>query len=310
LDWLRKKQAGPERSKPFFLFLHFFDVHYDYVPPQEFDRFYPDYTGTVTGRDFENSDLYHKDMNPDDLKRVIALYDGEILWVDHHIEKLHRGLADAGLLENTITAITSDHGDEFFEHGAKGHRNPNGLFSEVVEIPFILHAPSRVARGEEGRGQFRIIDIMPTLLDLAGVPVPPTAMGESLAPFCLAGEGTPEQERSDLEVVSELTYLTEEVAKATDRVNTKDRILSLRADGYHLTYFLRSERTLLFDLDADPGERINLSKKEPERVQRMLERLKRQDQALIKQGSAVKAKGLGALDPELRKTLEELGYLK
>ena len=314
-EWLTRTvlKAPPGKRPPFFLFLHFFDVHYDYVPPPAYDRFSPpDYKGPVTGHDYENNEIYHAGMAPKDLARIISLYDGEILWVDHHVGELLRWLESKGLREDTVVAVVSDHGDEFFEHGAKGHRNTNGLFNEVIRIPFILSWPEGLARGRRVGGRFRIIDVMPTLLELAGCTPPRDRVGVSMLPYAakdteaLRGRTPPR-----LPAVSELTYFFSlSVAAGIDTPDTKDRILALRDGGYNLTWFLKDGRTLLFDENRDPEERKDLSGTDPERTRRMLEALKRQDRNLLRLGGLSPRKSLKELDPQVLKQLRDLGYVK
>lgn len=308
LAWLEGVRISSKERKPFFLFLHFFDVHYDYVPPPEFDVFYPDYKGTITGDNYEDNSVYHAGMAPDDLKRVRSLYDGEILWTDHHIQKLLDGLGEKGLRDNTVIIVTSDHGDEFFEHGSKGHRNTNGLFAEVTRIPLVISYPPKLAQGRRLKGQYRIIDIMPTLINLAGLRGIKTD-GLSIVPIMLAEEQEAQNPRGEI-AVSELTFLTGKVAAGIDTPDTKDRILSFRDENYHLTYFVSSGRVLLFNTKEDPGEMKDLSKENPTLAKRLLEALKRHDRVLLDKGLPIKRKGIEDLDPEILEQLRKLGYLR
>lgn len=296
-------------EKPFFMFLHFFDVHYDYLPPKECDIFYPDYKGEITGHNYEDASIYHKNMKPDDLKRVISLYDGEILWVDKHVQMIMDFLEEKGVKENTVVVVTSDHGEEFFEHGEKDHRKVNGLFNEVIKVPLVFHWPKKIAQGRTVMGQYRIIDIMPTLLEIAGNSKMEIGTGKSLCQLLRKDRGGKLLKGEDNVAISELTFLTPKVVAAVDRADTKDRIISMRSKGWHLTYFADSGKAYLFDMEADPNETRNLAEERKEDVDRWLKALKRQDAALIKLGSTVKRKGLKELDPELIKQLEALGYM-
>ena len=167
------------RRSPFFLFIHLWDVHFDFIPPEPYrSKFDPDYRGSVTGENFFYDPSINASMDPRDLKHLIALYDGEIAWTDAHVAKIYDDLRADGLLDSTVLAITADHGTEFFEHGAKSHRAT--LFDEVVRIPLIVRFPSKLPGGARVTAQTRIIDIGPTLLDLAGLPKPEGVMGHSL----------------------------------------------------------------------------------------------------------------------------------
>jgi len=177
-DWLRSKKAGS-----FFAFVHFWDVHFDFTPPAPFDTaFDPDYEGPVTGEDFYFDDkLYNPLMEPRDLEHLLALYDGEILWTDYYVGKLLDDLANWGVDEDTLVVVTSDHGTEFFEHGWKAHRS--SLFDEQIRIPLVLRFPGRLEAGRRVVEQTRMVDLGPTLLELAGLPPAEGVSGSSLVPL-------------------------------------------------------------------------------------------------------------------------------
>lgn len=153
---------------PFFLFLHLWDVHYDYAPPAPYDTMFdPDYTGDLDATDFERHPDIRADMPKRDLEHLRALYDGEIRFTDEQLGRLIEVLRSYGALDDTIVVVTADHGDEFFEHGRKGHRKT--LFEEIVRIPFVLRYPRRVPSGQVVERQVRLMDVAPTVLSLAGV---------------------------------------------------------------------------------------------------------------------------------------------
>jgi len=154
-------------TRPFFLFLHYWDVHYDYNPPAPFDAMFdPNYQGTLNARDFEHNRAINANMDGDDLKHLIALYDGEIRFVDQYIGKLKQELKDRGLLKDTIIVITADHGDEFFEHGEKGHAQ--SLYEELTRVPLIIRIPNQ-RTGKKIKTPVALIDVGPTILDLLGM---------------------------------------------------------------------------------------------------------------------------------------------
>jgi len=177
-------------SRPLFLFVHLFDVHYDYVPPPEdvlpFD---PDYTGKTDFGHLDANPAISKDMPPRELRHLIALYDGEIRFTDRNLARilalLERQRSDRGRL----LVVTADHGEEFFEHGNKGHQS--SLYDEQVCIPMIWNWPGHLSKDALVRDPVRIIDIMPTLLAVAGVEEPPHTQGRNIWPL-LTGKPLPE----------------------------------------------------------------------------------------------------------------------
>lgn len=234
LGYLRDAPAG----KPWFLFLFYFDPHGDYTPPKRYAKMFdPDYRGPATGRVYGGpaAGYTYQYPSPADLNHVIALYDGEIRYTDDEFRRFFRKATDAGKVsDNTVTVITSDHGEEFNEHG--GTKHGRTLFEEVVHVPLILHWPRRIAKASVSRRQVGLIDIMPTLLTAAGQPVPAACTGTDLLTLT-SGNGTPEERTMHLHVKS--------VGEAcAQRTATWKTILDIEADS------LAS-----YDLAQDPGEK-------------------------------------------------------
>jgi arylsulfatase len=165
LAWLERPS-----ERPFFLFLHYFDPHWEYDPPEPFaSRF-----GAAERRYGSAAFLYpHLDpANPlpaPAIPEVVKLYDGEIAFTDHHIGRLVDRLRERGQLDDTLVVVVSDHGEEFGEHGTFGHGTH--LHGEVTRVPLIVRAPGRAEAGER-RGTALLSDLPHTLLAAAGVRVP------------------------------------------------------------------------------------------------------------------------------------------
>ncbi len=171
------------------LFLHLFDPHHDYVPPGEWaTRFDPDYTGTIDGRDyFFNPRIWdeanqRRVIGDRDLQHIRALYRGEIGWVDEQLGRLIERLREVGRLERTLIVITSDHGEAFFERGLRGHKQT--VFDEVLRVPLLIVLPEELREGAPPSvgAQVELSDVLPTVLDYAGIEAPPTVFGRSLRP--------------------------------------------------------------------------------------------------------------------------------
>lgn len=154
-------------EQPLFCFVHLWDVHYDYLPPRQYvEQFSPNYAGSMDFTAFDTNPAIHEHMAPRDRAHLIALYDAEIRSVDDQVRDILSCVARRGRLEQTLVVITADHGEEFFEHGKKGHQS--SLFEEQVRIPLILHWPAQIPAGLVARDSVRIIDIAPTLANAAG----------------------------------------------------------------------------------------------------------------------------------------------
>jgi arylsulfatase A-like enzyme len=178
---------------PWFAFVHYFDVHYDYVPPSPWDaRFDPDYTGAITGRGFfDNPAIAESDpaviggfrrrVGERDLDHLRALYAGEVGWVDSHVGRLLAWLAAHDLDRRTLVVVVSDHGDEFFEHGGIGHRRT--VDEEVLHIPVLFRLPGVLPSGRTAPGLATLADVLPTVLDVLGLPARAELGGRSMLPL-------------------------------------------------------------------------------------------------------------------------------
>lgn len=163
LPWIEE-----HRREPFFLFLHYFDIHYDFVPPPPYDTMFdPDYTGTMDGTDFIERKDVHRNMDPRDLEHILALYDGEIRFTDDYVGQILDKLDEVGLREKTVVVLVSDHGDEFFEHGNKGHHRT--VYQEVLRVPFIVRLPDGRHAGLVSDEPVSLVDVMPTILSAVGI---------------------------------------------------------------------------------------------------------------------------------------------
>ncbi len=185
-------------------------------------------------------------MDPRDLEHVIALYDGEIRYTDEHIGQMLEVLAGMNELDNTVVAVTADHGDEFFEHGKKGHRN--NLYDTTLLVPLIVRYPPKVPAGTVVEEQVRLLDLAPTLLSLAGVAKPP-GFGFEIP----AGMGP-----------RDLTPLLAGRAGARPGPpafgDLHGKLACVRTGKWKFIARLAgAERVELYDLEADPAEQTNLA---------------------------------------------------
>jgi arylsulfatase A-like enzyme len=121
-----KRWMGGKPDKPFFLFVHLWDVHFDFVPPPPWDtKFDPGYDGWVDGRNFFFDERYGPGMADKDFKHLLALYDGEIAWTDSILGKLREDLEKAGILDGTVLAITSTTARSSSSTAAKATARPS-----------------------------------------------------------------------------------------------------------------------------------------------------------------------------------------
>jgi len=175
--------VAADPAKPLFLWLHYFDVHYDYVDDPAWSGGGPrDYAGPVkSALEFGELTklLRRKQLGERDLAEVVRLYDAEIARVDAAIAKVVARLRELGRWDATLLAVTADHGEEFLDHGWLGHLKT--LHEELIRVPLIVKWPAGVgpAPGVDARPA-ATIDLMPTLLEAAGVAPRGTLQGRSL----------------------------------------------------------------------------------------------------------------------------------
>ncbi|MHC4645620.1 MAG: sulfatase [Planctomycetota bacterium] len=119
--------------KPFFMFVHYYDNHWDYLPPAPYNKLYdPDYQGPIDGTQIAREPLYSNPPDKPDIQHIVALYDGEVRQTDKDLGEMLEFLKERGLYENSIIIVMGDHGEQFYEHG---HTSHHGLFEELTHIP-------------------------------------------------------------------------------------------------------------------------------------------------------------------------------
>ena len=261
LEWLDQRD-----EQPFFLFLHLFDVHDDYVPPAPYDTaFDPDYTGPIDGTKVSTQDSpIDSELPAEDLAHLAALYLGEVAWVDAQLGRLFDELEKRGLTEDTLIVVTSDHGEEFFEHGNKTHRTQ--LFRESTDVPLIVSWPGHLPEGKRVEGPVGIVDIAPTISALVDVAPPASVSGRDLSGV-LRGE----EPNAEATYLSEL-MLFEQGSRMPQRQTALRRgmehfIRIIDRDGrVHGTYFDRSQNPL----EVGPGRTFETDSPELARFEALL----------------------------------------
>ena len=318
LEWVSEtaeaRDEGPLRGKPWFLFLHLFDPHMSYEPPLDMaQRFDPSLEGVEAGsHEFLSQyidGLHDGDapaVPPDVLRRAKALYDGEIRYVDEALRRFFGELESQGLLENTVVVVTSDHGEEFDDHGSmEGHQWT--LYDEVLRVPLFVVGPG-VEPGVEDR-MVQSIDVAPTILDLVGfatraeVPgtveeqVPGTFEGRSLLPLLRGEENEAEWDELNFSQIR--------------RFNLK---WALRTPRHKLIYNQTPETNEngmpvragfeLYDLVTDPAEQHNVFDPDDPETRELMGRLRQ----LIGDRPDFGTGDAPILSDEERQRLEALGY--
>ena len=254
LDWMQELDGSR-----FFAWLHFYDAHAPARPPAEFAPI-----GT--------SDDYF----------------AAIGFVDFQLSRVLTFLADHQLADRTVVIIVGDHGESFGEHGEPMH----GLFvyEGVVHVPFIIRAPFANMQRRRVSEPVRIVDVMPTVLDLLGQSAAPAVDGQTLVPLM-----TGAARASRFEVYSESRY-------GLDRFGWSP-LSALREGRFKVILAPRPE---LYDLDADPNESVNLYQQRADLAASMMRRLRTLAQPAPSQQASP---ATVPVDAATRARLAALGYV-
>lgn len=301
LDWL----AG-RGERPFFLYMQYMDLHQPIEPPEPYFSHFPVAEGGERGPSHvEWSFGRQVDLQAPPFRRYrahkLALYDGALLYIDTQIGRLLDQLAASGRDRDTLVVVTSDHGEEFWDHveiqrridgdprGIWGVGHGHTMFQELLHVPLFVAGPG-IADDRRVGCDVRHLDVAPTLLELLGLPARPAMRGVSLTPMLAAGREPP--------ACRPLPLVADSPAYGPDSraVVWKRRKLITRIDGVEL----------LFDLRDDPGERHDLAASRPETVAEMRALLERE---LAPISAADERREGTVYDEETERQLRALGYL-
>ncbi len=254
LKWLDQKKYGK-----FFVWIHLYDPHTPYEPPSPFDAQYPDHP-----------------------------YLGEIAFTDSQLSRLWKYLEDSNLLDNLCLVFTSDHGESLGQHQEATH----GFFvyQEAIHVPLIFLTPHEKFRGISVGRVVSLVDVMPTMLEMAGFPIPSEVQGESLLPCFFQ----PSQE-AEAYAYSETFYPRFHFGWSELR--------SFQNRKFKLILAPESE---LYDLEKDPKELRNLALTE----RKLLVDLEREASKFIAAASQNAYElDYRKIDEETREKLAALGYV-
>jgi arylsulfatase A-like enzyme len=257
-DWLAS--IG---DSPFLLWLHLMDPHSPYYPTDAAVSMLRKSPVTPRRARYLNSFWNRSDIGAHRLQRdrdeIVALYDAGIRWVDEQMKRLAESLRKSNRWDDCILALTADHGEEFLEHGGRYHP-PSQLHEELIHVPLLLRLPAS-RKQEQHPSPFSLMNLAPTLLDAACLPVPSQLQGRSFLEQMRRGEPF------NTAVISEC------VAGCTNPFHPEgrmgSRILAVREARYKLVIHFDPATERFYDLESDPGEQSPLSEV-PKPVQRRL----------------------------------------
>lgn len=297
LRWLRSKESS---SDPTFLYLHLMDVHGPYRAPETDYEAVGDIPG-LGGRqildsvDFNRIPTYLRSpewaVGPDrwNLRTWRGRYAAGVHALDRRLGRFIQALRDEGLMDDRIVVVTSDHGEELFDHGGWDHGF--NLYEHQLHVPLMIRLPAGRLGGTRVTEVVRMVDLMPTLLGLTGWDPPSGMVGRDLLPF--ADDSTEERD---------LSYAFSTSVK--DHPTT----YAIFDGRFKLISDPATRQRWLYDIAADPGEQNDLADEQPETVERLNARL---GEEIARVNSREAAPGrAGEIPQDQLDRLRELGYLQ
>jgi choline-sulfatase len=274
LAWLRQPRRG---EGPFYLWVHIFDPHLPYEPPEEYRRKAP------------------------------TPYAGEVMYADAQVGRVLDALDTMGVRRNTIVVYLSDHGESLGEHGEPTHGM--FLYGATLDVPLIIAPPSGGSLGSPAvalagrrvRGLARLVDVMPTVLDLAGLPVPSGLDGVSLLGM-VARDGSPSGAPPPADPTNALAGPVSYAETYYPRFHYNwSELVTLETERWK---YVRAPRPELYDVRADPRELHDVTAEHPEIAATLARHLASMN--LERAGSEPTP---SKLDPEALARLQALGYV-
>ncbi len=280
-----------QSGRPFFLFAHFFDPHYDYLSHYEFP-FYKGYKGELHsgGDNFEELRAMARkgELTEEDRKYLLDLYDSEIAFTDSRIGLLLEALRAKKLYDDTMIIFLADHGEMFGQRKDRWVGHTQFLFEELVRVPLIIKLPKRDGSPQNGRvGEtVSLVDLMPSVLQRID---PSYEAPKTLWP------------NADLQAPEHLVF------SQTRRWRELDAVYE---GTWKLVLDRKTGRPLLYDLESDPAEQRNVAGEQPERLERMREHLDLWQKAAQLKASQLAGRAAPELSEEELDKLRSLGYIR
>ncbi|HEY2906588.1 MAG TPA: sulfatase [Vicinamibacterales bacterium] len=274
------KQVEAIDRRPMCLWVHVMEPHSPYTPPEWAKGTFP--LGGGPPEPIASTVAIPEWLlpgSPRDRRVYVASYDEEIAAADVAVDRLLRQLHDVRGVDNTVTVLTSDHGEQFLDHG--GWEHSTTLYEELIRVPLIIKAPHPSPRTV--KAQVQLIDLFPTLLEYAGIAVPEAIAGRSLS--------------AALHGVDESRPAFSEIAGSQ---------YAVRVDGWKLIVSSDGSRQL-FDLGEDPHEQHDVAARQTARSDELERLLYRNLAASLKRGRSISATTM-PVAPNVLQRLGAVGY--
>lgn len=296
LEWTKDVPA----DRPYLLYVHLNDPHSPYVRHDEYYK-----APSFESADFKHAEASAGKMAPAKVREAWGLrsdYLSELGFVDSQLERIYGALVDD---RPTLFVVVSDHGEEFLDHGFVGHMIPR-LYDELNRVVMLFHGPKFGIGSGRIELNVSLIDVLPSLLDLAGIEAPAQLRGRSLLPLLEASNDA--QLRKTLEdrtVIAHRLHVPR--GKGSKRLEGVGRTELWAAIQGPWKMIRKAEKVELFNLDRDPDEQLDVAPENAKIVaglERSLEAIQ-EDQAADPAGEVQVP-----VDQELREQLKALGYVE
>jgi len=294
IQWVKENKS---KHKRFFLWIHYLDPHVPYAPPTEYIK--GEKVISTIGFNFDKAiEVLSGAFVPSkkEKKWMKTLYDGEIRYVDDNIGRLFTALKKMDIYKDSLIILTSDHGEEFWDHGRYYHGH--SMYNEVLSVPLIIKSPLE-GKPKRVEPPVSLNNIMPTILEYCHIPLDAKEFyADSLLPL--------------LHSHTVNNYTPQPVVCSGVLYGEKRKALFF--DWYKYILSENSQKEELFDLNTDPSEQNLLNKRMPDRLQKAREILEKHLRVSNKIKKLFKITKEKKSDRDKKKSdrlnkLEALGYL-
>jgi arylsulfatase A-like enzyme len=297
LAWIRSM-----RGRPFFAFVHTYAVHFPYVHSEFTDPKSSIHGKIFTIEDQEDVRLRGRVFAPEERQQIKDLYDGGVAFVDRIFGGMLESLRKDGILDTSVLVILSDHGEDLWDHDeirSPGHGH--SLYQDLLLVPLIIRAPGLVHTQARIRTPVSLLDVLPTLREIAGLPLSAPEQGRSLVESLRTGD-EPEA----------VPVFSESIEYGPDRFSCREKNLKVivaPTPDVNLSQTRVAARPLeIFDLSTDPKEKTSLAASATPRASVSMNVLWKRVKTVFT--PAREAEDSDTISKELREQLRSLGYIR